>query len=82
MLCGAPLLDMVRYHLVGAGQTWIAEYGSADDPQQFAPDLGLGSRRTGEIQGLPRPSGEIGPNVVPRRRFRRETRCGAQAALL
>jgi prolyl oligopeptidase len=33
--CHVPLLDMVRYHLFGAGKTWISEYGSADDPEQF-----------------------------------------------
>lgn len=33
--CHVPLLDMVRYHLFGSGKTWISEYGSADDPQQF-----------------------------------------------
>jgi prolyl oligopeptidase len=35
-LCGVPLLDMVRYHLFGSGKTWIPEYGSADDAQDFA----------------------------------------------
>ena len=35
VLCGVPLLDMVRYHLFGSGKTWISEYGSADDPAQF-----------------------------------------------
>ncbi|MEM1179949.1 MAG: prolyl oligopeptidase family serine peptidase [Acidobacteriota bacterium] len=35
VLCGVPLLDMVRYHLFGSGKTWIPEYGSADDPEQF-----------------------------------------------
>jgi prolyl oligopeptidase len=35
VLCAVPLLDMVRYHLSGAGKTWISEYGSADDPEQF-----------------------------------------------
>ena len=35
MLCGVPLLDMVRYHLYGSGKTWISEYGSADDAEQF-----------------------------------------------
>ena len=35
VLCGVPLLDMVRYHLYGSGKTWISEYGSADDPEQF-----------------------------------------------
>ena len=35
VVCGVPLLDMVRYHRFGAGRTWISEYGSADDPAQF-----------------------------------------------
>jgi prolyl oligopeptidase len=35
VLCGVPLLDMVRYHLFGSGKTWISEYGSAQDPEQF-----------------------------------------------
>ena len=35
-LCGVPLLDMVRYHLFGSGKTWISEYGSADDADDFA----------------------------------------------
>jgi prolyl oligopeptidase len=34
--CHVPLLDMVRYHRFGSGKTWISEYGSADDPKQFA----------------------------------------------
>jgi len=34
-LCGVPLLDMVRYHLFGSGKTWIEEYGSADDADDF-----------------------------------------------
>lgn len=34
-LCEVPLLDMVRYHLFGSGRTWIAEYGSAEDPAMF-----------------------------------------------
>ncbi len=36
VICGVPLLDMVRYHLFGSGKTWISEYGSADDADQFA----------------------------------------------
>jgi prolyl oligopeptidase len=36
VVCQVPLLDMVRYHLFGSGRTWIEEYGSADDPAQFA----------------------------------------------
>lgn len=35
VVCGVPLLDMVRYHLFGSGKTWIEEYGSADDPELF-----------------------------------------------
>lgn len=33
--CAVPLLDMVRYHLFGSGRTWIPEYGSAENPEQF-----------------------------------------------
>ncbi len=35
VICSVPLLDMVRYHLFGSGKTWISEYGSADDPEEF-----------------------------------------------
>jgi prolyl oligopeptidase len=35
VLCGVPLLDMVRYHLFGSGKTWIPEYGSAEDAEDF-----------------------------------------------
>ena len=34
-VCEAPLLDMIRYPLYGGGKTWMPEYGSADDPDQF-----------------------------------------------
>lgn len=30
-----PLLDMLRYHRFQIACTWIPEYGSADDPEQF-----------------------------------------------
>jgi prolyl oligopeptidase len=40
VVCEVPLLDMVRYHRSGSGRTWIHEYGSADDPAQFAALLG------------------------------------------
>ena len=36
VVCGVPLLDMVRYPLFGSGKTWIAEYGSPDDAEEFA----------------------------------------------
>jgi prolyl oligopeptidase len=35
VLCHVPLIDMLRYHLFGSGKTWIPEYGTADDPEQF-----------------------------------------------
>ena len=36
VLCGVPLLDMVRYDKFGSGKTWISEYGSAEkDEAQF-----------------------------------------------
>jgi prolyl oligopeptidase len=35
ILCGVPLIDMVRYHLFGSGKTWIEEYGSADQADDF-----------------------------------------------
>jgi prolyl oligopeptidase len=31
-----PLLDMLRYHRFLIARLWIPEYGSADDPEQFA----------------------------------------------
>ncbi|HEY3284219.1 MAG TPA: prolyl oligopeptidase family serine peptidase [Armatimonadota bacterium] len=35
VVCAVPLLDMVRYHLFGSGRTWIGEYGSSENPEQF-----------------------------------------------
>jgi prolyl oligopeptidase len=34
-LCHVPLLDMVRYHKFGSGKTWVDEYGSAEDEEDF-----------------------------------------------
>ncbi len=36
VICGAPLLDMIRYHKHPLARFWIPEYGSSDDPEQFA----------------------------------------------
>jgi prolyl oligopeptidase len=36
VLCSAPLLDMVRYHLHGLGATWTSEYGDPDIAEEFA----------------------------------------------
>jgi prolyl oligopeptidase len=31
-----PLLDMLRYHKLLAGASWMAEYGNPDDPEMRA----------------------------------------------
>jgi prolyl oligopeptidase len=36
VICRVPVADMLRYHLFTVGRFWIPEYGSADDPAQFA----------------------------------------------
>ncbi len=33
--CGVPLLDMQRYTQLGAGHSWIAEYGDPDNPEDW-----------------------------------------------
>jgi prolyl oligopeptidase len=35
VICGVPLLDMIRYHKFRIAQLWIPEYGSSEDPEQF-----------------------------------------------
>jgi prolyl oligopeptidase len=35
IVCGYPLLDMVRYQKFLVAQWWVPEYGSSDDPKQF-----------------------------------------------
>jgi prolyl oligopeptidase len=35
IVCGVPLLDMVRYTEFGSGRTWISEYGSAENEAEF-----------------------------------------------
>ena len=32
-VCSVPLLDMMRYHKLLAGASWMAEYGNPDDPK-------------------------------------------------
>ncbi|MFK7888033.1 MAG: prolyl oligopeptidase family protein [Gammaproteobacteria bacterium] len=34
--CGVPLLDMLRYHKLLAGASWIGEYGNPDVPEELA----------------------------------------------
>jgi prolyl oligopeptidase len=36
VVCRVPVADMLRYHLFTVGRFWIPEYGSSDDPEQFA----------------------------------------------
>lgn len=36
VICGAPLLDMVRYDQFKVAKFWVPEYGTAQDPKQFA----------------------------------------------
>jgi prolyl oligopeptidase len=35
VVCGVPLLDMLRYHRFRIAALWTAEYGSPDDPEAF-----------------------------------------------
>ncbi len=35
VVCGAPLLDMLRYERFGLGEMWNGEYGSVADPEEF-----------------------------------------------
>lgn len=35
VVCAVPLLDMLRYQEFLIARFWIAEYGSAEDPEQF-----------------------------------------------
>ena len=36
VVCTYPLLDMVRYHQFLVAGFWVPEYGSSEDPEQFA----------------------------------------------
>ncbi len=36
VVCAVPLLDMMRYHLLLAGASWVGEYGHPDDPTEGA----------------------------------------------
>ena len=33
VICQIPLLDMMRYHLLPPGKSWMAEYGDPSDPE-------------------------------------------------
>jgi prolyl oligopeptidase len=36
VLCMVPMLDMLRYHLFDDAHVWVDEFGTADDPADFA----------------------------------------------
>jgi len=36
VVCQVPLLDMLRFHKLLAGASWMAEYGNPDDPEERA----------------------------------------------
>jgi prolyl oligopeptidase len=36
VVCLVPILDMLRYHLFDNAHVWAEEFGTADDPQDFA----------------------------------------------
>nr|WP_295786327.1 prolyl oligopeptidase family serine peptidase [Rhodoferax sp.] len=35
VVCAVPLLDMRRYHMLLAGNSWMAEYGNPDIPEEW-----------------------------------------------
>lgn len=35
VLCGVPLLDMIRFHRFSMAEHWVQEYGWSEDPSQF-----------------------------------------------
>lgn len=36
VICAVPLLDMLRYHFLHAGASWMGEYGDPDNPEDRA----------------------------------------------
>jgi len=39
VVCQVPLLDMLRFNKLGAGASWVGEYGSPDIPEERAAIL-------------------------------------------
>ncbi len=52
VVCQVPLLDMLRYHKLLAGASWMAEYGNPDDPkmrkviEKYSPFQNLTAKKT------------------------------------
>ena len=40
VVCMVPMLDMLRYHLFDSAHVWKEEFGTVDDPEDFAALLG------------------------------------------
>lgn len=57
VICGVPLLDMLRYHRFGSGMTWTPEYGSVD--------LGIDAYRT--LKGYSPYQALLGASLQPRK---------------
>ncbi len=55
VVCEVPLLDMIRYDQFGSGKTWVPEYGSPQDAEQFKALLAY-SPYHHVIPGTPYPS--------------------------
>ncbi|OFZ17314.1 MAG: hypothetical protein A2X86_02350 [Bdellovibrionales bacterium GWA2_49_15] len=52
VICQVPLLDMLRYHHLLAGASWMAEYGNPDDPADAQAILAI--RRYSPYQNVKR----------------------------
>jgi prolyl oligopeptidase len=35
VICQAPMIDMLRYHRLTIGSSWLSEYGDPDNPEHF-----------------------------------------------
>ncbi len=52
VVCAVPLLDMLRYHTLLAGASWVGEYGNPDDPvmreviMKYSPFQNLKKKQT------------------------------------
>ena len=52
VVCQVPLLDMLRYHKLLAGASWMAEYGNPEDPkmkpviEKYSPFQNLDPKKT------------------------------------
>ena len=74
VVCGVPLLDMVRYHSFRIAQLWIPEYGSPDDPEAVQLAATPTRRTTTCKDGVAYPA-----VLLPHRRVRHPRRPHARA---